>query len=140
MRRTLIVSKLPFAELRRELEGSFAEARMADRGAGTRVYFIQESGMGAIKIGISKHAQVRRRELQDSIPYDLTLLGTVEGGRAVEAVTHSLFAHAHLRGEWFRPVEELLEHIAKECEAPEVTRKRELEELFEIRRNMRIIA
>ena len=140
MRRALIVSDLPFAELRRQLEESFVRARLQDRESGTRVYFIQESGMGAIKIGVSKHAQKRRRELQDNTPYDLSLLGTVEGGCAVEAVTHFLFARAQIRGEWFRPIEELLEYIAKECETPEVTRERELKELFDLRKNIRVIA
>ena len=137
-----IRSALAFPDLLREMKLVIAQARRNDKdvSANTRVYFIQENGMGAIKIGVSKHAQPRVREMQGSTPHTLALLATVEGGHGVEHALHSLFAHAHIRGEWFRPIEELIEYIKNEGELPEATAKREEEELFEKRRNTRVIA
>jgi hypothetical protein len=142
MRKPPVRSSLPFPDLRRELEPAFALAHREDKYADvqTRIYFIQESGIGAIKIGVSKHAQVRTREIQDNTPHTLTLLATIEGGRGVEHTLHSLFAHAHIRGEWFHPVAELLAYIAETGESPSETARRDMEALFEKRRSMRVIA
>lgn len=96
--------------------------------------------MGSIKIGMSKHARVRLGELQMGFPYDLHLLATIEGAIRVERTVQHLFSHAHIRGEWFRPVDELLEYVKREGEHPDITQAREMEELFEKRRNMRILA
>ena len=135
-------SDVPFPELLREKEPILARARTKDREdkPGARVYFIQENGTNAIKIGVSKNAQKRAKELQINMPGEVMLLATVEGGHYVEGLLHSLFAHAHIRGEWFRPVEELIAYIAREGELPEVTKKRDLEELFAKRRAIRILA
>lgn len=131
-----------FAETLSELENSIAQGRRNDkeRDSRTRVYFIQESGMGAVKIGVSRHAHERVKELRGSTPHTLRLLATVEGGCCVEATLHLLFRHAHVSGEWFRPVAELIGYIEKEGELPEATKKRELEALFDKRRKMRVIA
>lgn len=137
-----IVSRLPFTELLLDLESVIAQARRDDADADprNRVYFIQESGIGAIKIGMSKHARKRATELQYSMPHTVVLLATVGGGCGVEHALHTLFAHAYIRNEWFRPVDELLEYINKEGELPEVTEARELKLLHDKVRNMRVIA
>jgi len=61
----------------------------------------------------------------------------LRGGYSVEHTLHHLFAHAHIRGEWFRPVEELIAYIAKEGEAIEVTERRERDEIFEKMRSVK---
>ena len=48
------------------------------------------------------------------------MYSTIDGGREAEWVLHRRFAHARIRGEWFRPVPELFEYIAsikKEAQA-----------------------
>ena len=62
-----------------------------------------------------------------------------KGGRGVEGLMHMLFAHARIRGEWFRPVPELLAY-AVEIDETASCDKRDEEALFEKRRNIRIIA
>jgi len=79
----------------------------------TKVYFVRESGTGAIKIGTSKQLSKRLAELARVLPYAIDLLATIDGGREVEWTIHNRFDHARIRGEWFRPVSELLEYIAE---------------------------
>jgi hypothetical protein len=77
-----------------------------------KVYFLQENGTGAIKIGTSKHLKKRIDELARELPSESTLLATADGWRETEWVLQRRFRHARIRGEWFRPVPELLEYIA----------------------------
>jgi len=87
-------------------------AQIADCFDGTmKVYFVQETGTGTIKIGMSKQLSKRLSELARILPYDLKLLATIDGGREVEWVLHNRFSHARVRREWFRPVPELLAYI-----------------------------
>ena len=138
MRKPPQVSDLPFDELSRQMAPDLVQALRDDKEADdqNRVYFIRESSIGAIKIGVSKHSKRRAKELQDHSLYVITLLATVAGGYSVEFLLHRLFAHAYIRGEWFRPVEELLTYIAKEGEPIETTERRERDE---ISKNMRSV-
>ena len=84
------------------------------------VYFVQESGIGAIKIGTAKGVSARVRDMAVSTPHLLSVLAVIEGNRNAEQALHHRFRHARIRGEWFRPVPELLEYIAsikKEAQA-----------------------
>jgi len=88
---------------------------------GTEVYFIQESGMGAIKIGITgRKAHSRLLNMVSSTPHSLTLLAAIDGDRKLESSLHSRFASACIRGEWFRPVPELLAYIEEAKRQPRV--------------------
>jgi hypothetical protein len=76
------------------------------------VYFVQESGAGAIKIGTTKNVSTRVREMAVGTPHLLAVLAVIEGNRNTEQALHRRFRHARIRGEWFRPVPELLDYIA----------------------------
>lgn len=76
-----------------------------------KVYFAQESGLGAIKIGTSRQLPKRLAELSRILPYEIRLLVAIDGGREAEWTIHNRFASARIRGEWFRPVPELLAYI-----------------------------
>jgi hypothetical protein len=120
-------------------------ARQSDTASNVqaRVYFIQEGTGGPIKIGTSTRVRQRLRELRVNAKDTLVLRAMTKGGRWVEALLHSLFSHARIRGEWFKPAPELLEYIEEVRVAegtPETIAARELEELFEQRRKMRISA
>lgn len=80
---------------------------MIDRHSG--VYFIRRAGDGAIKIGYSGDVGRRIGVLQTGCPDALTLAGLIIGaGLGAEAYLKRLF-HAHaIRGEWFKPHDELL--------------------------------
>ena len=78
-----------------------------------RVYFIQETETGAIKIGTTKELQKRLQGLRSSNPNELKLIATISGDSRVERALHHRFDRAHIRGEWFRPVPELLAYISE---------------------------
>lgn len=74
------------------------------------VYFVQEDRpLGAVKIGASSAWQLkeRLRGLQIGNPARLKLRRMVAGDYATEAALHSYFASLWIRGEWFRPDDEL---------------------------------
>ena len=74
------------------------------------IYFVQAAGLGFIKIGFVQFytAAERVQELQIVSPVDLNLLKVVAGTRRTEKELHQQFASARVRGEWFKPVPELL--------------------------------
>jgi hypothetical protein len=86
--------------------------RMRAADGVAKVYFAQEDGTEAIKIGTSRHLKKRIGELTRDLPWKITLLATIDGWRETECVVLRRFRHARIRGEWFRPVPELLEYIA----------------------------
>ena len=89
-----------------------ATAQTDDCPDGTsKVYFVRESGTGAIKIGMSKQLSKRLSELSRILPYAVDLLATIDGGRETEWALHNRFDHARIQREWFRPVPELLAYI-----------------------------
>jgi hypothetical protein len=93
------------------LADRLAEARKEDSPR-SEVYFVQESGAGFIKIGMSTNVEMRMCALLQGMPHNLTLLATMPGANRVESLVHAHFRHARVRGEWFRPLPELLEYIS----------------------------
>lgn len=75
------------------------------------LYFIQDVGSGAIKIGISSSPRARLSQLQASRPGTLRLLAAIPGDRTAERELHAEFAHLRIRGEWFRAAPELAARI-----------------------------
>lgn len=80
------------------------------------IYFVQAVGVGNIKIGWTEgtDAAQRMRDMQVGSPVPLSLLRTIPGDRTLEQELHRRFAFAHVHGEWFRAVPELLAFIASE--------------------------
>jgi hypothetical protein len=79
----------------------------------TYIYFAQRGESGPIKIGVSGNVKSRVSALQTNVAEPVRLLASMVGTRTMEAEIHSQF-HAHrLRGEWFRPVPELLAYVAE---------------------------
>lgn len=79
--------------------------------AGARVYFLQASRSGLIKIGHSSDVESRIASLRTGSPEPLVLLAVMAGGREVEQGLHARFAGARVRGEWFRATGELVAFI-----------------------------
>lgn len=84
------------------------------------IYFIQCGDDGPIKIGIAEDVEHRMMALQTGCPYELHLLETYcpyEGfdARLFEAQLHALFAQHRIVGEWFRPVDEIMDFIDNVC-------------------------
>lgn len=81
------------------------------RNRGCWVYFIQHGTDGPIKIGCALNVRSRVRALQEWNPVPLRLLGYCHGHLNHERALHKRFAEHRVRGEWFRPVPELLTYI-----------------------------
>lgn len=64
-----------------------------------QTYFLLSPATGRVKIGRSKNAPARVRELQTASPDDVELLGLLDGDRELEF--HAQFSDARVRGEWF---------------------------------------
>ena len=73
------------------------------------IYFIRDEATQFIKIGVTVgDVEDRRRTLQTGCPGNLVVLFQMEGSEQDEATWHERFANVRDRGEWFRPVPELL--------------------------------
>lgn len=68
----------------------------------TWVYFIEALELDAVKIGLSTDIEYRLCALGTGSPAALEFLFALPGDRDVERHWHAVFAHAFLRGEWFR--------------------------------------
>lgn len=78
------------------------------------IYFVRQAGdiNAPIKIGYSKNPEQRVKDLQTALPYELELIGTMQGGLKREAQLHNDFADTRLKGEWFKATPELKMRIA----------------------------
>jgi hypothetical protein len=75
------------------------------------IYFIQDTGSRAIKIGVSRSPRERLADLQTAHPARLVLLGIMDGMQNEERALHSKFDRVH--GEWFEPTPDLMSFIQK---------------------------
>lgn len=91
----------------------------------SRVYFLQCESSGLIKIGYSSNVPARLSAIQTGSPTAIRLLATEDGGIEREGQLHSAFAVEWVRGEWFRPSEDLLAYIAQQ-ESPNARRARQV--------------
>lgn len=79
-----------------------------------KVYFLHDAANKSIKIGWTAGDPLKRLyHCQIGNPNTLKLIGFVEGERVQEQEWHDRFGFYHLRGEWFREVENLMEAIAE---------------------------
>lgn len=77
-----------------------------------QIYAVQEEDDGPIKIGFSVDADIRLLSLQCGNPRLLNELGRLGGERRDETKIHSRLASHRIRGEWFRPHQEVLDLVA----------------------------
>jgi hypothetical protein len=97
------------------------------------IYFIRDEATQHIKIGFTAgYGEERLRDLQTGCPGQLVLLLQMDGSRQHETAWHERFAGARERGEWFRPVPELLQAIEEVKASQAETVRRVLRELQEM--------
>lgn len=75
------------------------------------VYFIQAQDSLAIKIGYAVDVEKRLAALQTGCPEELVVVGSLEGTVIDEKSLHAKFSLDHIRGEWFRASDELVNYI-----------------------------
>ena len=80
------------------------------------IYFV--AGGDLVKIGTAEDVPARVMKLQIGSPISLRLLGCVPGDRDVEQLLHHRFRDLHVRGEWFRYVDELRAYVESGFEGP----------------------
>lgn len=81
------------------------------RTCDARVYFARDRDSGEIKIGTSRSVRKRLVGVAYEKKHPVDPLATMSGDDDVEKIMHRRFASARIRGEWFRPVPELLAYI-----------------------------
>lgn len=72
------------------------------------IYFIQEGDDGPIKVGVSSNPRVRLGRLQIGNPRKLRVRSIYNGLSFEEKQIHKEYAYAHIAGEWFNPVPDLI--------------------------------
>lgn len=82
---------------------------------GSVIYFIQCGDNGPIKIGLSENVKKRLGALQAANPYQLHLLGVMDGDAAEERMLHVRFGLFRVRGEWYRSHQRLRRFIDTNC-------------------------
>jgi hypothetical protein len=97
--------------LLRECSRALAEGRRRYPGLFSFVYAIQAGEGGPIKIGISDKPWERIETLQQANAEKLIGLAAWHTLKSEEKELHREFAYARIRGEWFRPVPELVELV-----------------------------
>jgi hypothetical protein len=87
----------------------------------TYVYFAEIPKMRVVKIGWARDPESRVLSIQSQFPYDLKLIGYVEGNRRHEYALHVRLAQHWMRGEWFEmnpTVEKYIRFILKTGKFP----------------------
>jgi len=77
------------------------------------IYFIEIEGF--VKIGTSRDAIRRLRQISGSSPFEPKLLGVMSGHEGDELELHKKFARDHAKNEWFRLSGEIREFIESNC-------------------------
>jgi mRNA-degrading endonuclease HigB of HigAB toxin-antitoxin module len=75
------------------------------------IYFIRGKQSGNIKIGYSIHPSQRKANLQTAHYEDLEFVGIMDGSFEDESKLKERFVKFNIRGEWYRPVKEILDFI-----------------------------
>lgn len=95
-----------------------ARGDFGDRGTTPRaqrewwIYFVQGSDGGPVKIGRTLNIRNRVCELQVGYPFgELRCVGAARGLIRDEKRLHHHFSHLRMRGEWFRPDDDLLDYV-----------------------------
>jgi hypothetical protein len=75
-------------------------------------YFVRARGMGDIKIGKTNHVTSRVKSIWTNSSRGVDLIACYPADITHETELHREFEHLRLCGEWFRPGQELLTHLA----------------------------
>lgn len=75
------------------------------------VYFIRDGNKRRVKIGMSTNVENRLKGLAHPFLGELTVMGTVPGGYAMEREMHHRFAEHRISGEWFKLEGDLAEFV-----------------------------
>lgn len=99
---------------------SWGVRRNTKRGAHLlpMIYVMQCTDCGLVKIGCSGDYRLRRVELEKQTGHTLDVLGIEFGGLQEESWTHWRFRAHRVRGEWYRPADEILTYAREQMSIP----------------------
>jgi hypothetical protein len=76
------------------------------------IYFIQCGNDGPIKIGYTdRETNIRMAAMQVCCPYELKIIGLMEGSYSEEQELHKIFKYHRIRGEWFSNTREIINYL-----------------------------
>lgn len=75
------------------------------------LYVVRQGPDGPVKIGYAANPYTRVQSMQAGNPDQLTLLGVCRGGRGAERALLAAFRPHRVRGEWFKPVPEIMAFV-----------------------------
>lgn len=87
------------------------KAKKSKKQEDKKVYFLQASPDGLIKIGYTSNLDSRISSIRSDSPSEIRLLASVDGTRELEAELHEEFASYNQHGEWFKPSREILQYV-----------------------------
>lgn len=76
------------------------------------IYAIRFESNGPVKIGYTSDFRRRLSQYQVGSPAAIQTVALFDGDRTVEAAIHERLSAHRLRGEWFSPAPEVLDHLA----------------------------
>ena len=82
------------------------------------IYFVQQGDDGPVKIGWSYDPKNRIDQLQTANPAKLCLLGSYPGSEGDERELHKSLSKHRVRGEWFKPCDEVMAYATGEEDLP----------------------
>jgi hypothetical protein len=87
------------------------------------IYILQVRGKGQLKIGFTENDPMRRvAAIQSASPYELELISSFAAIAQDELHLHKALEQHRIRGEWYRPSEEVMGYLEGHC--PELRAKR----------------
>lgn len=77
------------------------------------IYFMQmQNADGYVKIGFSENVAKRLSSIQVGSPYKIEVIALLANeSQTMEGIIHTILVNSWIKGEWFRPTEEVLECI-----------------------------
>lgn len=82
------------------------------------IYFIRGKESGNIKIGFSINPEKRKSNLQTAHYEELEFIGIMNGSLEDESKIKEFFSEFKIRGEWYRPVKEVLDYVKENANKP----------------------
>jgi len=111
------ISRRPYSELGEDDEVEVLLERVWCCSWKGRFDFVYALRAGdAVKIGRSRDPRKRIRQLKNMTVEETTLVALVPADDDKEEDLHRQFRHLHIKGEWFRATDELVDALCREQE------------------------
>ena len=97
------------------IESSFELSHTNDSKYNVYVYFIRS--LDSVKVGYSKHPNIRLNALQTANPNKLEMIGCFSGNKYDEEIIHQDLQKHRQSGEWFSYCEDVQKYVQEKLES-----------------------